>query len=59
MGRTSGIEGKMNNFDDIPEDRELSFPCDSLGCPGNVTQEEEIPYFWVCDTCGKVYGDIQ
>ena len=27
----------MNSFDDIPEDRELSFPCPE-GCGGDVTQ---------------------
>lgn len=35
-------------FDDIPEDREQSFPC-STGCGGNITQEPDGS--WGCDGC--------
>ena len=36
------------SFDDIPEDREQSFPCPEPGCDGCVTL---IDGFWQCDTC--------
>lgn len=34
-------------FDDIPEDREPSFPCD---CGGNVTLQPN-GHTWECDEC--------
>lgn len=39
------------SFDDIPEDREESFPCPVSGCGGNVTNG---PDGWGCDKCGWV-----
>ena len=35
------------SFEDIPEDREESFPCSHCGA-GNITKRDGI---WVCDTC--------
>jgi len=53
------------SFEDIPEDREPSYPCH---CGGNITPYEihyVSGYFgdppdpccesWSCDKCGKVY----
>ena len=37
----------MGSFEDIPEDRELSYPCEF--CDGEV---EEHLGEWSCDTCG-------
>lgn len=37
-------------FDDIPEDREPSFPCPECG-NGEVTESKFAPKFWECDTC--------
>ena len=35
----------MGTPEDIPENREQSFPCD---CGGNITNEDGI---WECDSC--------
>ncbi len=37
--------------EDIPEDREESFPCPA-GCGGNVTRDENQANMWKCDNCG-------
>jgi len=37
------------SFDDIPEDREESFPCPVSGCGGNVAKDGSG---WGCDKCG-------
>ena len=36
----------MSNFDDIPEDREPSYPCQ---CGGDVTVDDND--VWTCDKC--------
>lgn len=38
-------------FDDIPEDREQSFPCLNDGCDGNITKQGMM---WQCDKCNWV-----
>lgn len=38
-------------FDDIPEDYRPSYPCEKCD-EGNVTESEEFPGTWDCDTCG-------
>ena len=37
-------------FDDIPEDYRRSYPCEHCG-EGNITESEEFPGFWECDSC--------
>jgi Zn-finger protein len=37
-------------FDDIPEDYKPSYPCEKCG-GGRVTEPEEFPGSWDCDTC--------
>lgn len=37
----------MTTPEDIPEDREESFPCDD--CGGNITLHDGV---WHCDGCG-------
>lgn len=32
-------------FEDIPEDREISVPCE---CGGNITETDDV---WSCDNC--------
>lgn len=36
-------------FDDIPEDCELSYPCD---CGGSITKNEDNT--WECSSCGII-----
>ncbi len=36
------------SFDDIPEDKEESYPCDACHT-GNITQNKDG--VWECDTC--------
>ena len=38
-------------FDDIPEDKEESYPCE---CGGSVTKDA-WDGIWSCYDCGKVY----
>jgi ribosomal protein L37AE/L43A len=38
-------------FEDIPEDREESYPCK---CGGNITQDKENGEIWQCDNCDWV-----
>ena len=38
------------SFDDIPEDREQSFPCPT-GCGGDVTQDPKQGMQWQCNQC--------
>lgn len=45
----------MNSFDDIPEDRELSFPCPE-GCGGDVTQNILNKKKWRCNNCDWTTG---
>ena len=35
-------------FDDIPEDRDESYPCPVDGCDGTVSLLDHV---WECDTC--------
>ena len=37
----------MSAPEDIPEDREESFPCE---CGGSITKDEDN-VFWQCDNC--------
>jgi len=34
--------------DDIPEDKELSYPCE---CGGNITKDPKQGNQWQCDNC--------
>jgi len=37
----------MSDFDDIPEDREQTFPCDC----GDTIRYNAVGKFWECDSC--------
>jgi len=37
--------------DDIPEDEEVSYPCD---CGGSITENRDTGA-WACDTCGSSF----
>ena len=39
--------------DDIPEDRELSFPCE---CGGNITKKGQ---YWECDSCDASFFEAK
>jgi len=39
----------MSSFEDIPEDRCESYPCE---CGGNITKTNGV---WSCDNCGGVF----
>jgi ribosomal protein L37AE/L43A len=41
-------------FDDIPEDREQSFPCPNEGCDGDITQDKKQGGLWQCNKCDWV-----
>lgn len=41
----------MSAPEDIPEDKEESYPCD---CGGNITLDDTYPY-WECDRCNTAY----
>lgn len=46
-------------FEDIPEDREVSFPCPISGCKGNVIEiHNDLGELrgWECDTCHWIHN---
>jgi len=42
------LKGGLMAFDDIPEDREQSFPCEE--CSGEIKKSKNGDW-WECDTC--------
>ena len=47
-------ERRSMAFDDIPEDREQSFPCPNEGCDGDITQDKKQGGLWQCNKCDWV-----
>ena len=42
-------------FDDIPEDREESYPCE---CGGEITRNKDVG-LWECSLCGRNFLDTE
>ena len=50
LGDLLDLKGANMSFEDIPEDKEISYPCPNE-CGGNVVQDKNQGNMWQCDNC--------